>query len=408
MSSRPESVPAAPRLVCFRLPPARQLLRRYQRALGLPDAGTAVLALARAIASSPGWESAPAAVLLVRQHPEPLLAVMGRFDADAAAWIGLEARALQARCERLCYVGYAQIEEDCDRLAARLVDRLGRDELRRAHFAAIPRGGFVPLGLLSVLLGLGSEQLEPPHPPASPVVVVDDCALSGARFRRFLARHPAHRRIVFAHLYSHPELRAAIESAEPRALACVSASDLTSGDDASKGEASSRLAATRARALPHLPEAYWIGDVEPLGFPWGEPDRQLWHPTGERPLAAWRLVPPELCLKNRRRQPIPIVIQPETEGSVKPGRDVIFGELEGRVVLNHLGRGKSAALDGVASDVWRAVVRHGAVPEAAAELSRAYGIPEQQARRETAGFVAELADQDFLEVEAAALQPAGL
>lgn len=382
---------SAARLVCCRLPVDRRTLIRYGRALGLSEPSKAIRALARSIAASPVWAAAPDAVVMVRSEPEPMLAVMGRFDEGHEAWLAVQARVLGKTCGRLRLVGYRRAEEGCERLAAALTDRLGRDELRRARFTAVPRGGFVVLGWLAIALGLDRRQLEPPHPPELPLIAVDDCAISGSRCRDFLDQHEAHGKIVFAHLYSHPELRAAIEARESRVHACLSAEDLgAEGESPLEPE-------WRVRFLAKIERAYWIGATDALAFPWSEPDRLIWHPVEDRPALAWRVVPPELCLKNRATRPIAVQEQPEAKGPLRPEGEVMFGEREERVVLHHLGRGESKALDAVGSDFWKAIIRSESLSEVVAELGREYPVTPKRLRRDLAAFTEQLIDRGFLE-----------
>src|SRR5215203_3670477 len=167
------------------------------------------LALARALSTSPAWKEMPEVALIVRPEPQPVLGVVGRLDAAAEARLEALGPQLAEGLASLRYVSYAQAEEDCERLAARLVKRLGREGVRRSCFTGIPRGGFIVLGMLAYALDLERAQLEPPDSPDRPLVVVDDCAFSGVRFGQFLARCES-RRVVFAHLYSHPDLRTEI------------------------------------------------------------------------------------------------------------------------------------------------------------------------------------------------------
>lgn len=262
-----------------------EALRRYRRAL--PGVGDRpVHALARAIAASPGWPAGCGAVLLARESPAPALAVLGRFDEEGTAWLHGQARALHDACRRLRAVDPATLAEDCARLAEALHARLGPGALPEARLLAIPRGGRHVLKGLERLLGGGGR--------GRTLIVVDDCALSGARFHQFLRTVPGDR-IVFAPLYSHPELRAAIVRREPRVACCLSARD---------------LAGQRLAAQPGAADSwYWSGHVEPLCFPWNEPDRTFWNPAAGRWELAWRIVPPELCPKNRPpagAAPIPV------------------------------------------------------------------------------------------------------
>ena len=286
---------------------SRSALVHYARTLCLANPNEALHALARAIACSPGWDKIPGTVLVVRPFPQPVLAIMGRLDEARRAWLAAQAAELGRSCALLRYVGYPQAETDCRRLADLLVRRFGRKELARFHFTGIPRGGLVILGVLACALGLEARQLSPPSANGAPVVVVDDCALTGARFGGFLEKCRKDRQVIFAHLYSHPQLRRAIETRERRVLACISAHDLR--DHGARMLGRRPYLAARRRLLARIVgPRYWVGMPDHICFPWGEPDRSFWNPVTRRMEDCWRIVPPELCLKNRLRRgrPIPL------------------------------------------------------------------------------------------------------
>ena len=378
---------------CIRLPVSTEALQRYGQTLGLSDPAEAVAALARAISSSPGWEEAPDAVLLIRRSPRPLMAVIGRFDEAGVAWLVGQARVLDTACRSLCYLDYRQAEEDCERLAERLRAHFSPGELRAASFTAIPRGGLVVLGLLATVLGLERHQLAAPGSPGQPLVVVDDCAVTGARFRSFFGRLEPGGKTVFAHLCSHPRLREEIEREEAE-VTCLSSRDLAA------------LAAPewrpeeRARWLVGREIApYWLGKTSPLAFSWGEPDRSIWNPLRQRSELAWRIVPPELCLKNRARsgsEPLPIQLQEEGRGPIKPSRWVLAGSFESRVVVHNVETAESVSLDSVGGDMWRAVLRHGNLERVAAALQRRYTVSRGQLREDLSAFTSELVARGFL------------
>src|SRR5687768_10417176 len=119
---------------------------------------------------------------------------------DGAHLAGVLARA-RARPRRLTY---EQAEAEAKSLAAALVAAFGRDEIKSFSYTAIPRGGLFVLGMLSYVLDLDRRVLQP-RSSGEPLVVVDDCSLSGARFRNFL-QADEHPQVVFAHLYSHHDL----------------------------------------------------------------------------------------------------------------------------------------------------------------------------------------------------------
>jgi len=98
-------------------------------------------ALASAVSVSPLWAEMPRAVLVIRLGPDPLLGVVGYFDAASRTRLEWLRWQLDQVMSRLRYVGYAQAEKDCEQLASRLVERFGRDELQNYRFTAIPRGG---------------------------------------------------------------------------------------------------------------------------------------------------------------------------------------------------------------------------------------------------------------------------
>jgi len=355
--------------------------------------------LADALAVSPLWAEMPRATLVVRAAPDPLLGVVGYFDAAGRARLEALRWQLEHLLPRLRYVGYAQAQRDCERLAARLVERFGRDELRGFRFVAIPRGGFIVLGMLAYILGLERSQLEAaPYSEhaGAPLVVVDDCALSGVRFGEFLSRLESPR-VVFAHLYSSPELREAIEARESGRVTCLSARDLR--DYARERLGEERLA-WRQQWLDRMDgRGYWVGQSEYVCFAWNEPDFGFWNPVTEREENGWRFVPPDLCLKNRPASgahSVSVQFQPRGKGPLGPSSDILFGEFEGQVAVGNLKTGESFVLEGVGSDMWRAVVEHGNLEEAADALLKIYEVDGATLRADLRGFVEDLLSQGLL------------
>jgi hypothetical protein len=360
---------------------------RYSQTLGW-DSEPALCGLAQAISASAGWPPGCTAVV-TRLRPQPLIAVIGSLASEAEDWLRAQARTLGRACHDLRYVDYGLAQQACDELASRLLDLLGPGEVDRACFAAVPRGGLIVLGILASILGLQREQINTTPTPDGLLVVVDDCALSGARFASFLRTNPA-RRILFAPLFSHPALRSAIEAAEPRVVGCVSARDLISTEPA-----------PASSPPPNGTERFWTGRLEPIAFPWNEPDRLLWNKAEERYELAWRIVPPELCLKNRPAPgttPIPVQIQPEGKGPLRPAERSLFAEIDGSVVLFDLETGQGFSLAGIGSDLWRSIVRLGDLEAVISELGRAYDAPEAILRDDAARFTDDLLARGLLKI----------
>lgn len=356
-----------------------------------------LLALADALSTSPLGAGMRQAALVVRPAPNPLLGAVGYFDAANRARLEGLRWQIEHVLPDLRYVGYAQAEEDCERLAALLVERFGRDELQNFRFTAMPRGGLIVLGMLSYILGLRRSQLELPHPPDIPLVLVDDCALSGVRFGHFMKRCGS-RRVVFAHLYSPPDLRDTIEAEEPRVLACLSSRDLR---DRAPERLGDEYPAWRERWLARMDDSgYWVGQAEQVCFAWNEPDVGIWNPVTEQEEGGWHFVPPELCLKNRLApgtEPVQVQLQPAGKGPLKPSDHILFGEIEEQIVIGDLKKGASFVLSDVGAEMWQAIVKHGNLEEVADTLLEDYAVDDATLRADLHAFVEDMLLRGLLE-----------
>lgn len=360
---------------------------------------TILLGLARALAASPMWFDMPEGILVFRATPSPVLAILGKFDDAARQRIEKLGQYLHDTLAQTRYVGYLQAEEDCERLAIKLIERFGWEELHHYHFDAIPRGGLIVLGMLAYLLKLKHEQLRPPHPDNTPLVVVDDCVLSGARFSKYLGGIKS-QQVILASLYAHPELRNAIEAKEPSVMACISAHDLHDYAPGQLGDNHSSWLEYWSRRLDG--PRYWIGQPEHVCFAWSEPDRAFWNPVTKQVEAAWRIVPPDLCLKNRPvpgAEPTRVQIQPEGKGPLKPSAAVIYGDLEGQIFVGDMKVGKSLCLEGTAASIWRSIVKYGNLRDVAVAISQEYEVEEDVLNSNLHGFVSELLACGLLEHE---------
>lgn len=380
-------------MLCFI--PTSETLARYCNVLQLSDSSSALLVLANAIAITALDPDIPGRSVVVRLSPQAI-AFWGFFDEAQEARIRPQVSALESVCARLCWISYAQAERDCERLAAQLRKRFGHRELADFHFTAIPRGGLIVLGMLAYVLGLERAQLEAPHPPDAPLVVVDDCAFTGFRFGQFLGRC-ASTQVIFASLYAHPDLRAAIVAQEPRVLACLSAQDL---HDYGPERWDEDYSTWREQRLAQMGEGrYWVGQTEHVCFPWNEPDRSVFNSATGKLEPGWRIVPPELCLKNRLPPgviPIPVQIQPEGKGPLKPSARVIFGDLEDEIVVGDLESRQTFGLRDSAAEMWRAIVEHGNLEDAAAALAGLYDVEEAILRADLRAFADDLLARGLL------------
>lgn len=316
-------------------------------------------------------------------------------DADRLQQLAAELRCLRST---LRYVDYRQAERDCEVLAAKILDCYPRPELDRWSFEAISHGGLIVLGMLSYWLDLEPHQLRPDPASSNPLCVVDDCALTGARFAAVLKTIPG-REVVFAHLYSPPELRDAILRQEDR-VQCLAARNLS--DQASRnlgGPAALRSSLERWQERLG-PDRYWYGQPELIAFAWSEPDGLFWNAVTERVEHGWRMLPPHLCLKNRARLAQPHGQAPAGKWQVP--RAVISDEFDDRLCLCQTETGKVYSLGSVAADMWRILAGWGCVEHAAQRLTAIYltaiyTVKPETVRRDLDDFVAQWEVNGLLE-----------
>jgi hypothetical protein len=356
--------------------------------------------VAQVVAQNLGAYPGPAAVVL-RPSAAPRLAVVGWFTDDEAAQIRRAIDAFTQGLKRLRYVSYEEAEADCAVLATRLRATLSPAELATATFAGIPRGGLLVLGMLAYELDLTPAQLAPPASPGAPLVVVDDCFLTGSRVARFLDEQPPHSDVVLAALYAHPDLCAALERERPAVRACVAARSLRDHAPTLYGDdypAWNERWARRATGPRH-----WHGVTDHLCFAWNEPDRGVWNPTAQRTDRAWTTVPAPRCLKTRTRSPAtaPVFVQPSSDGPLAPTDAVVYADLGDHTIVAHPETGTVLSLDGTAAAFWRALTEQGSVDAAERALAAAYDVAPDLLSADLQAFVATLVDHDLV----AALSP---
>lgn len=349
-----------------------------------------VRGLAAALAASPCWSELPDALMLVRPHDPPAIVIAGRFEPSEAARVELLRAQLELIVARTRYRDYGDVEGDCAALADRLLDRLGPSARSDYRMVGIPRGGRIVSGMLSYLLDLPPDRCSDSVGSGDPLLVVDDCAISGTRFRSFLA-HVRSDEVVFAHLWSCPPLRAAIEEEEPSVSACVAGRDLEEvGLELSAGEYEAWKERWSQRDVA-IDRGYWRGLTEHVCFPWNEPDVQVWNPVAEREEAGWRVVPPERCLENRvATDATRVLLQPPARGPLRPADDVVFGDAGDAILVARPGEATCWSLEGTAAASWRAMVTRGTAEGIVAELAAGYEADADVIAADVDSFVDEL------------------
>lgn len=390
------------------------LVHRGQSSLaayGRPDARDGVHDLAEAIATSPAWRHVVDGVVAFRARPEPAVALVGRFDAAQLAWIeGLRA-ILTSVLPWARRLDATAVEEACISLAGSLRTELSPDELARATFVGVPRGGVIVLGMLSYLLDLAPGQVRVGPALAGEteltglVVLVDDVVISGLRAGDAVASVPAQASLVLTTLASHPGARKALRQAHPRLRAVLSALDLHDHAADVHGDGAG---AWRARWRDRAPKgAVWVGAPEHVVFPWGEPDIATWNEVLGRAESAWHLFPPHATLKARGRlsamdEPLESRIEETvaSEGPYQPSDRLLYAHVDEGVLLIDIESAASYFLDGTAATIWTALLDGGPgadpVGVAARRLTDSFEVPARQARSDVQAFRDELLGAGFL------------
>ena len=361
-----------------------------------------LLQLVRTIASTGTWRPQQPLALVVCTGPQPLLATVGRIGPRDEAMLAALRWQLDTVLPRLRYVDQAEVTDACVRLADQLVERLGAD-LDRAVFTAIPRGGLIVLGQLAYALGLRHDQLAvdghtEPSERARPLVVVDDCLLSGVRMTRFLDAVQAPR-VVVAALASPPDLRHALLEKRAAVEHVLSSIDLHDhAPDLYGAEYGSWLGRWRERSGP---DALWIGQPEHVCFPWHEPDVGVWDPDARDVVRGWGMLPGELCLAQRQRAsahgaPWPIHVISAGDATSRIPAGVVHASFGDTVVVGHVDQGTSVALEGVAASMWRVLTTYDDERSAVAALAEHFDAEPATLRNDLRAFTADLVAHGLL------------
>jgi hypothetical protein len=219
---------------------------------------------------------------------------------------------------------------------------------------------------------------------------VDDCALSGARLAEALDRIGRQGEpVVVALLLAHPELSRALEADEPRVACCLTGGDLV--DRA--GEVPDDFEAIWRDRLPG--RRYWLGPVEPVAFPWSEPEAVWWNARDGRLEREWRRVSPRSCLRFRAELDLP---EPEGPPGALDLADGVIWKLDGeRVLLRSADRsGRLIGLEGVALDMWKSLIAFGDPERAGRYLVSVYDVARSELDRDLGELLDDLVDRGFL------------
>lgn len=179
-------------------------------------------------------------------------------------------------------------------------------------------------------------------------------------------------------------------AAEPRVKVCIAAADLKARPMCY--EEQDNFVATWQTRLEG--PRYWLAPVESVGFAWSEPEKVFWNAAESRLDLDWHYLSPRRCLRTSLLLNVPFRSVPSGPIDLAPG---VFWKIDaGLVWLWHSGRDRVYTLDGVASDMWRALIAFGDLPAAVSYLLSFYDVAEQTLHHDMRGFVANLLEHGLI------------
>ncbi|MEM7799537.1 MAG: hypothetical protein AAF633_10135, partial [Chloroflexota bacterium] len=183
--------------------------------------------------------------------------------------------------------------------------------------------------------------------------IVDDCALTGLRFKTTIQKIERPQ-IGFFHLLSDPALRNQMMAVEEKVTWCLAASDLyerVSGNSQSGKGLPAALAQDR----------YLIKDlIQPI-FPWNEPAMPIVMPFSDEIVDGWHLFPPHLVYKNRHALDLPPLDAYLAPVWQVPSR-IAYRWHAKRLTLLQLDTQESYVLADQQAAIWRMLAVYGEVP----------------------------------------------
>ena len=310
------------------------------------------------------------------------------------------------------YVSYTEAEGLTEVLAARLIERYGRDELTKLEYRTIPRGGTIVLGMLAYALDLPAHSLNVGHAQwgtdrERPIVIVDDCVLSGMRLKQHLGPLGDHH-VILAALFAPAALgdRTTVGNHPVDWNSAIWLDDLA---PQLYGDGYSTWFDSWTRRLGD--SVLWIGQPEHLCFAWNEPESAFVNAATGEVEAGFRLTPRNRCLRARF---VPAAAVPgDSAGRVQVHRDgpgplnappdVVAMQIDGQRIAVARFAGDCHApvdecylLEESGADMWTHFITHGTVEQASHILASLYDADPAAIAADTAALADALIEMGLL------------
>lgn len=366
----------------------RQVLDR----LRVAGARRPLASLARILAASPPAHHLSGTVLAVREAPHPCLVFAGTFEPANRERLKSLVQLLSEAGDRLRFLGWADVERACQRLATRLRERLSEPFLAEARVIGIPRGGLIAAGLLAYELGLSRQHVGTSGPDDT-VILVDDCILSGVRIKQALETLDA-ASVVVASLFAPAAIHDAIEATDERLLLSISGEDLRDHGPTLLGDG---YEAWRHEWGPRVQQRLHTSLLDLVIFPWNEPEVRLWNRETNQVEPHWWLAPQEACIAHRGAQPaMEITIVDDLPGCDRIADHVVPVETAGGTALVDIVGGGGVMLAGTAAALWAAWLDAADVEDAALRVAQQYNTPASVVRDDLEEMLADLGERGLV------------
>ncbi len=372
-------------------------LRLLLRTLEGRDQDRPLLGLAEALSRGPPAVGSSGAIIAVRETPHPYLVFVHPEGGDQQRLTHLPVL-LATAAPRFRPCSWADAEDAAAALAAKVRSTLSTADLDAARLLAIPRGGLIAAGLLAYALDVPHNRIGvigsqgPTAPDSSPVILVDDCLISGVRLRGAL-RELHGESIVVATLYSHPEVRSAVETAEARVAACLGGEDLRDHGERLLGE---DYPAWKALWMRRVPDRYAAVLTDLVAFPWSEPDVRVWNDRTQTVEPHWWLAPPSLCFRTRLTEPtMEVQSADDHPGIERLSPSVVPVRTADAMVLIDCQERTGVLLRGTAAELWEEWMAGGSAT-AARRVAERYQVDESRVRRDLDGALGDLRGKGML------------
>ena len=337
----------------------------------------------------------------MRDSAPPFLCAFGETDESDLARLNQLSNQIARADGAARYVNYAEAERLAGLLAERLSSAYGREEVRAFEFRAIPTGGFIVLGMLAYALGLPARSLTADGSSDRPLVMVDDCVLSGLRFSQTRAS-TGDRKLVLATLFAPAPLAA--QAVARHSFDCVAA--VTLRDLAPE---------LYAEAYPEWHGAWearmgdsvlWVGQPEYLCFAWNEPESSFHNRTTGEVEPGFRLVGPDRCSRMRSLRPgnpRPPQTLRDGPGPYRAADAVAWARMgDEQIAVASFGEEQDEnasecyLLEGSAADMWTLIHEYGRLPPAARALAELYDADPREIEVDMRAFADSLVAERLL------------